>query len=108
MPNHSRPKTAKCAMCGKPGLVVRRITRSYGRGAALLVIENVPVLMCLHCGESYLTAKTLHEVERIKLHRRSFASRRRVSRASHQRDRGERADKALHRTAAGAIVSGRR
>lgn len=32
------------------------ITHSYGRGAALLVIENVPVVVCPDCGESYVTA----------------------------------------------------
>ena len=47
------------------------MTRSYGKGANLLVIEDVPVVVCPHCGESYLTAETLHEIERIKLHRRS-------------------------------------
>jgi hypothetical protein len=30
----------------------------------LLVIENVPVTSCPNCGESYLTAETLHEIER--------------------------------------------
>ncbi len=32
---------------------------------------------CPHCGESYFTAETLHELERIKL-RRSFAQQRSV------------------------------
>ena len=39
----------------------------------LLVIENVPIMTCQQCGESYLTAETLHEIARIKLHRQSFA-----------------------------------
>jgi len=42
----------------------------------LLLIENVPVVSCPHCGEGYLTAETLHEIERIKLHRQSFAVKR--------------------------------
>ena len=46
------------------------MTKSYGKGRNLLVIENVPVIMCPSCGESYLTAETLHELERIKIHRR--------------------------------------
>ncbi len=68
-----------CDICGKEGARVRRVSRSYGKGESLLVIENVPVVGCPHCGESYLTADTLHEIERIKLHRKSFASPRRVS-----------------------------
>jgi YgiT-type zinc finger domain-containing protein len=58
------------------------MTRTYGKGANLLVIENVPVVVCASCGESYLTPETLHELERIKLHRRSLAKRRSVAVAS--------------------------
>ena len=68
-----------CDICGQEGARIRRITRSYGKGDNLLVIENIPIVSCTHCGESYLTAETLHEIERIKLHRKSFAVRRPVS-----------------------------
>lgn len=71
-----------CDMCGKQGAQIRSLTRNYGKGKNLLIIENVPVVTCPHCGESYLTADTLHEIERIKLHRRSFAKPRSVSVAS--------------------------
>lgn len=68
-----------CEVCGKEGARVRRVTRSYGRGANLLVVERVPVIACPHCGESYLTAATLHELERIKRRRKEVASRRSVA-----------------------------
>ena len=67
-----------CDICGQEGAQVRHVTRSYGKGTDLLIIENVPVVSCPHCGESYLTAETLHEIERIKLHRQSFAKKRSV------------------------------
>ena len=68
----------KCDICGKSGVRIRRVTRSYGRGKNLLVIENIPVVSCPHCGESYLTAETLYEIERIKLHRRNWAQERNI------------------------------
>ncbi|MGB9179316.1 MAG: type II toxin-antitoxin system MqsA family antitoxin [Pyrinomonadaceae bacterium] len=68
-----------CDICGKRGARIRHVTRSYGKGATLLVIENIPIVTCPHCGESYLTAETLHEIERIKLHRANFAVKRSVS-----------------------------
>ena len=68
-----------CDNCGKEGARIRHVSRSYGKGDNLLVIENVPVISCPHCGESYLTAATLHEIERIKLHRKNFAAERRVA-----------------------------
>jgi YgiT-type zinc finger domain-containing protein len=62
-----------CNICGKEGARVRRDSRVYGEGADLLVIENIPIISCRNCGESYLTAETLHEIERIKLNRKSIA-----------------------------------
>ncbi len=68
-----------CEVCGKQGARVRRVARTYGKGKDILVIENVPVVTCPHCGESYLEAETLHEIERIKLHKKGFAAKRSVS-----------------------------
>lgn len=69
----------KCDNCGKEDVRIRRISRSYGKGVNLLVIENIPVVSCPYCGESYLTADTLHEIERIKLLRKNFAQERNVA-----------------------------
>jgi YgiT-type zinc finger domain-containing protein len=71
-----------CDICGKKGARIRRVSRSYGKGDNLLVIENVPMVSCPHCGESYLTADVLQELERIKLHRQGFAVERPVEVAS--------------------------
>ena len=68
-----------CDICGKAGARTRRVSRSYGTGASLLVIENVPVVSCPHCGESYLQAEPLHALERIKLQRRNLAVTRPVA-----------------------------
>lgn len=68
-----------CDICGKRGLKSREVTRSYGTGDQLLVIENVPAKSCPHCGETYLTAETLHEIERIKMHRKTMSKKRAVS-----------------------------
>ncbi len=67
-----------CDICGEEGGRVRRVTRSYGKGRSLLVIENIPIVSCPHCGQSSLTAETLHEIERIKRHRQSFSTERPV------------------------------
>jgi YgiT-type zinc finger domain-containing protein len=73
-----------CDICRESGAEIRYLTRtrSYGKGASLLVIENVPIVVCPHCGESYVTAETLHEIERNKLHRRSLTKPRSVAVAS--------------------------
>ena len=65
--------TIMCDACGKKGARVRRTTRSFGKGKTTFLIEAVPVVSCPNCGESYLTAGTLREIERIRRHRRQFA-----------------------------------
>lgn len=67
-----------CESCGKTGGRIIYVTRSYGKGIDLLVVENVPVVSCPHCGESYLTAKTLHTLEEIKRDRIRMAVERPV------------------------------
>ena len=68
-----------CDICGKEGVRQRYISRSYGKGDTLLVIEDVPVISCPHCGENYITAQTLREIERIKRHREGVAVKRPVA-----------------------------
>jgi YgiT-type zinc finger domain-containing protein len=68
-----------CASCGTDGARLRRISRSYGKGEQLLVIENSPVISCPACGESYLTAEALHSISRIKRDRRRLAATRPVA-----------------------------
>lgn len=72
-----------CETCGHEGARVRHVTRSYGRGSKLLVIENVPVVTCPHCGESYMTAETMHELDRIKANRGALAKPRPVAVATY-------------------------
>lgn len=67
-----------CDICGQAGAKNQRVSRTYGKGQDLFVIEDIPVIRCPHCGESYLTAETLHEIERLKLHHKDLAEQRAV------------------------------
>lgn len=67
-----------CVHCSKEGLLLREVTRSFGKGSALLLIERIPMISCPHCGESWFTAQTMHEIERIKRLRKSVAVKREV------------------------------
>ena len=71
--------------CGSDRVQLKYVTRSYGKGDDLLVIENIPMWSCPSCGESYFTAQTLHEIERIKALRKSVAKSRSVSVAAFER-----------------------
>ncbi len=67
-----------CDVCEKEGARQRYLTRSYGKGESLLVIEDVPVICCPHCGERYLTAQTLDQIEHIKRSPENLATKRLV------------------------------
>ncbi len=43
-----------------------------------MVVESIPMWSCQACGESYFTAQTMHEIERIKALRKSIAKKRTV------------------------------
>lgn len=66
----------RCDICGNDTARIRKIARTYGRGKDIFVIENVPVVTCSHCGESYLNAKTLHDIENIIHSRKKIESNR--------------------------------
>ena len=67
-----------CDICGQPAAKIQRVSRTYGQSKELFVIEGIPTVRCGHCGESYLTAETLHEIERLKLHHKELAEQRAV------------------------------
>lgn len=71
-------KQMRCDICEKDGVRTRKVARTYGKGTDIIVIENIPVITCPHCGEGYMEAETLHEIERIKLHKASFVVKRTV------------------------------
>ena len=73
------PPKAVCAACGQAPPQLRRVTRSFGTGRTLLVIEGIPMWSCPRCGESYFTAQTMHEIQRIKTLRKSVAENRTVA-----------------------------
>lgn len=50
---------------------------------------------CPHCGESYFTAETMHELERIKTLRKALAVNRRVAVAQFQQRSAQRANCAM-------------
>ncbi len=83
MPGRKQSQSLVCDICRKRGAKIRYVTRSYGAGANLLIIENVPIVSCPSCRESYVTAEKLHELERIKTHRRSLTKKRSVPIASY-------------------------
>ncbi|MBM3327156.1 MAG: YgiT-type zinc finger protein [Calditrichaeota bacterium] len=64
-----------CHLCGKEGARIELVTETAGKGNDIMLIENVPLIVCPNCGESYYTARTLHEMENIHQSRRGVQPR---------------------------------
>ena len=71
-----------CEICGKKTASIKRVTKSFGRGPSLVVIEDIPVLSCNSCHESYITADTAREIDRIRKNRVTVGKAKRVLVAS--------------------------
>jgi YgiT-type zinc finger domain-containing protein len=74
----------RCAYCGSTEVQIKYVTRSFGKASSLLVIEAIPMYSCPSCGESYFSAHTMHEIERIKALRKSIAVSRPIPVAAFQ------------------------
>ncbi len=71
-----------CHICGKKTVSIKKVTKSFGRGHSLVVIEDIPVLSCSNCHESYITAGTAREIDRIRKNRVTVGKAKRVLVAS--------------------------
>lgn len=76
----------KCDFCGAQGAVIRKTTKSFGRGSNLVVVENIPVVHCASCHESYITAETARDLDHIRKNRRSLGKAKRVLVASFKKN----------------------
>jgi YgiT-type zinc finger domain-containing protein len=72
----------QCELCGVQAAAIKKTTKSFGRGEKLVVIENIPIVHCSRCHESYLTADTARTLDRIRKNRRSLGKAKRVLVAS--------------------------
>ncbi len=67
-----------CENCGKQNAKIKKVSRSYGKGNELFVLDNIPVIYCPDCKENLLTSKTMHEIERLKKYKKSLKSKKMV------------------------------
>ncbi|WP_295438160.1 YgiT-type zinc finger protein [uncultured Thiodictyon sp.] len=62
----------RCPVCGEP-VEIGQIAKAFGRGNGLLVIEDIPMIVCRTCHEQYIAAEALHEIEKLRERRQHQA-----------------------------------
>ena len=65
-----RQNPEPCDFCDGT-LTPRTVTVDWRRGGRLVVIENVPALVCNHCGERYYAQAVMRQMEEIAKSKRS-------------------------------------
>ena len=64
--NKTNAEKLVCEVCGHAAAQAVKRPQVLGKGAAMIVVEDVPMIACRHCGESYLTAETLHRLDEVR------------------------------------------
>ncbi len=55
----------KCIVCKKGSTEPGATTVSIDKGATIVVIRGVPAAICSTCGEEYINADTIKDIEKI-------------------------------------------
>ena len=56
-----------CDICGAAAAREVKRTKVFGKGARMIVIEDIPFIACDHCHQTYATAETLQSLDEIRL-----------------------------------------
>ena len=65
--------TESCVFCGAPGVRRIRLDEVFGPVGRQVLIENLPLLHCDSCGESYYEPETSRAIDEILAHPERYA-----------------------------------
>ena len=57
---------ASCSACSSDKLVPDRVKTAFWEGECLIVVEDIPALVCTTCGEQYLDDETALQLDLMK------------------------------------------
>lgn len=68
-----------CSFCGEQ--TARKVIKShvFGRGAKMLIVEDIPTMTCSNCGQTYLTGDILKMLEEILKNQPKYVTQRTVN-----------------------------
>ena len=68
-----------CDICGEKAARLVKRPQILGRGEQMMVVDNVPVIACKNCGESYMTSRTMHKLDDIRTKQKDKKNKREIS-----------------------------
>ncbi len=68
-----------CSFCGEQS--ARKVIKAhvFGRGAKMLIVEDIPTMTCSNCGQTYLTGDVLKMLEEILKNQSKYVTQRTVN-----------------------------
>ncbi len=57
-----------CSFCGEQTARLTARNHTFGKGAEMIVIENVPTWSCDNCGEVYITGQVSRAIDEVLAH----------------------------------------
>ena len=63
-----------CQLCNQKTALVAHIDKVFGKGEKKVLIENIPVVHCSNCRESYLTDMTMRQLDEIRLNAKTLST----------------------------------
>lgn len=66
--------TNVCINCGNPTTIEIRRDELFGNGDAAVIIENIPMTKCQHCGMVYLEPSVSRMIDEICAHPENYTS----------------------------------
>jgi YgiT-type zinc finger domain-containing protein len=68
-----------CDICGARAARAVKRPQVLGRGAEMILVDNVPVIACRNCGESYMTGQTIHQLDKLRSRKKTKSSKRKIA-----------------------------
>ena len=67
-----------CDLCGVAAAHEVKRTKVFGKGARMIVIEDIPFIACDNCHQTYTTAETRRALDEIRQNRQRLTVPRQV------------------------------
>jgi YgiT-type zinc finger domain-containing protein len=78
MKEQKKTELIVCDICGVKAARIIRRPQVLGRGESMMLVENVPVIVCRNCDESYMTSETMHELDSFRSNRKAKTKSRKI------------------------------
>ncbi len=79
MKEQENEKLTVCDICGVEAARTVKRPQVLGRGAKMILVDNVPVIACRNCGESYMTSETMHRLDGIRSKQKAKPTARKIA-----------------------------